>query len=43
MTVRRLGVRRQETAPVEAAVAALAAEAAAKAPPPGMIRPEAAD
>ena len=43
VTVRRLGVRRQETTPVEAAVAALAAEAAAKAPPPGMARPEAAD
>ena len=43
VTVRRLGVRRQETMPVESAVAALADEAAAKAPPPGMALPEAAD
>ena len=43
VTVRRLGTRRQESLPVEAAVAALAGEAAAKSPPPGMALEEAAD
>ena len=43
VTVRRLGTRRQESLPVEAAVAALAGEAAAKSPPPGTALEEAAD
>ena len=43
VTVRRLGTRRQETLPLDAAVAALAEEVAAKAPPPGVGLKEAAD
>ena len=43
VTVRRLGMRRQETLPVEAATAVLAEEVAAKAPPPGIALQEAAD
>ena len=43
VAVRRLGTRRQESLPVEVAVAALAGEAAAKSPPPGTALEEAAD
>ena len=43
VTVRRAGVRRQETLPVETAVAVLAGEAEAKSPPPGLALEEAAD
>ena len=43
VTVRRLGTRRQETLPLDAAVAALAQEVASKAPPPGAGLKEAAD
>ena len=43
VTMRRLGVRRQETLPAEAAAAALVEEVAAKSPPPGAALQEAAD
>ena len=43
VTVRRLGTRRQETVPLDAAVASLAAEVSAKAAPPGTALKEAAD
>ena len=43
VTVRRLGTKRQESLPVETAIARLAAEVAAKSPPPGVRLDEAAD
>ena len=43
VTVRRLGTKRQETLPVETAIARLAAEVEAKSPPPGVRLDEAAD
>ena len=43
VTVRRLGTKRQETLPLDAAVAALLAEVEAKSPPPGATLQEAAD
>ena len=43
VTVRRLGTKRQESLPMDAAVAALLAEAEAKSPPPGATLQEAAD
>jgi len=43
VTVRRLGTKRQETLPVETAVARLSAEVEAKSPPPGVRLDEAAD
>ena len=43
VTVRRLGTKRQESLPMDAAAAALLAEVEAKSPPPGATLQEAAD